>query len=207
VFRVLPKHFTVSVTCSSVVACMLDSRNTVVVLIDVQERLAKVIPNIDSIIVNTRLLASYALSDGIPVIVTKQVKLGEIVPELRDLLEGRAHVVEKKTFSCFGSKDFVSTLEKLERKTLVVAGLETHICVLQTVYDALERGYDVVVAVDAIGSQLASDHEYGVRAIEKLGAVLLPAESIVYWLLKSAEHPKFKEALEEVKKRRKALSK
>jgi len=186
---------------------VLDSRNTVVVLIDFQEKLAKVIPNIDSILVNTRLLASYALSEGVPVIVTKQVKLGEIVSELRGLLEGRAYIVEKKTFSCFGSKEFVSILEKLERKTLAIAGLETHICVIQTVYDALERGYDVVVAVDAIGSQLASDHEYGVRAIEKLGAVLLPAESIVYWLLKSAEHPRFKEALEEVKKRRKALLK
>ena len=183
----------------------MDSRSTVVVFIDVQERLAKVIPNIGSILVNSRLLASFALGEGVPVIATKQVKLGEIVSELRDLLEGRAYIVEKKTFSCFGSKEFVSTLEKLERKTLVVAGLETHICVLQTVYDALERGYDVVVAVDAVGSQLASDHEYGVRAIEKLGAILLPAESIVYWLLKSAEHPRFREALEEVKKRRKTL--
>ena len=184
---------------------MLDSRSTVVVFIDVQERLAKVIPNIGSILANSRLLASFALGEGVPVIATKQVKLGEIVSELRDLLEGRAYIVEKKTFSCFGSKEFVSTLEKLERKTLVVAGLETHICVLQTVYDALERGYDVVVAVDAVGSQLASDHEYGVHAIEKLGAILLPAESIVYWLLKSAEHPRFREALEEVKKRRKTL--
>ena len=182
---------------------MLDSRSTVVVLIDVQERLARVIPNIDSILANVKLLVSFALSEGVPVIATKQAKLGEIVPELRDLLEGHVYIVEKKTFSCFGSREFVSILEKLERKTLAIAGLETHICVFQTVYDALERGYDVVVAVDAIGSQLVSDHEYGMRAIEKLGAILLPAESIVYWLLKSAEHPRFKEALEEVKKRRK----
>ncbi len=181
---------------------MLDKRDLVIVIIDLQDKLVKIIPRINFIITNTRLLALFAMKEQIPIIATKQVKLGDITPELKKDIEDYAYVVEKKSFSCFGSEEFTSILEKLGRKTLIITGIETHICVLQTVFDALKKGYDVIVVADAVGSQIPADHEYGIKAIEKTGAQLLPAESIVYGLMRTADHPSFKEILEEVKKRR-----
>jgi len=181
---------------------MFDNKDLVLVIIDLQDKLVKIIPRINFIIMNTRLLTLFAMKEQIPIIATKQVKLGNIISELKKDIADYAYIVEKKSFSCFGSEEFTSILGKLERKTLIITGIETHICVLQTVFDAVKKGYNVIVAVDAIGSQIPIDHEYGVRAIEKVGAQLLPAESIVYGLMRSSDHPSFKEILEKVKKRR-----
>ncbi len=183
----------------------IDPEDIVMVIIDIQDKLLKIIPEHDKLIHNIYLLAKTLENTGSPIILTKQVKLGEIVDELKEFTS-KYPLIEKKTFSCFGNKDFIKMLEDSKKKTLILTGIETHICVLQTAMDALEKGYKVVVPYDAVSSQIRSDHEWALRVLESEGVIVLPSESIVYSILRSPDHDFFKEALGLVKERRKKYS-
>ncbi len=183
----------------------IDPNDMVMVIIDMQDRLLKIIPEHDKLIHNIYLLAKTLVNTGSPIILTKQVKLGEIIDAFKEFID-KYRVIEKKTFSCFGSKDFVKMLEDTKKRTLILTGIETHICVLQTAMDALEKGYKVIVPYDAVSSQIKSDHEWSLKVLEKNGVLVLPSESIIYYVLKSPEHEFFKEALKLVKERRKKYS-
>jgi len=130
--------------------------------------------------------------------------LGFTIPELRNILEGSALRFEKFCFSSVcdaASTENSALLSNLlnNYKQIVVCGIETHICVFQTVYDLLKAGYEVFLAADACGSIRKKDHEVAIETMRGLGAVVLPSISIVYAALGSAEHLKFKEVLKLVK--------
>ena len=127
------------------------------VVVDIQEKLLPPIFNKDELIKNSQLLIRTANVLEIPVVVTTQYAqgLGAVVPEIASLIN-HARAIDKLDFSCFGSNDFRSVLKSLpgNRNTVLLCGMEAHICVMQTALGALNDGYLVHVASDAIGSRV-----------------------------------------------------
>ncbi len=170
---------------------------SVLVVIDLQERLARHIVGIDSIVKNSRKLIKACKVFGIPILVTEQMKLGKTIDEISELID--VEPIQKVTFSCCGCKEFVDRLEETKAKKCVLIGIETHICVLQTALDLMEIGYDVQVAVDCTGSRKELDRDVAIRRMEVEGVIPTTAEIFIYENLRSAESEVFKEILSIVK--------
>lgn len=169
-----------------------DSR---LVLIDIQARLAEAIhPELRSrAIANSAILAQAAQELGIPVTVTRQYPkgLGELVPELASALSAGQEMIDKTSFSCCGTDPFLAALEG-ERRQVVLAGMETHVCVLQTAHDLLERGYKVFVLEDAVCSRRELNHQNALARLRQAGAIISNTESVLFEWLRDARHEQFK---------------
>ncbi len=182
---------------------LLDPRDAFMVIIDVQEKFMRAIPGAENLVETIVFLAEAMDKLGIPVLITEQYPegLGATVEPVRRALGEKYSPISKKSFSILRDEKVAAALEKLGRKTMIVTGIETHICVLQTTLDALEKGYRVYLPVDAVASRHTIDHETALRRMEKAGAALTTAESLVYEAMKTADHAAFKDILSLVKKR------
>ncbi len=167
----------------------------VLVIVDVQERLfgAMDADRRDEVIANLKLLCTATRRLGVPTIVTEQYPkgLGHTVPELRALVEDG--VIEKTAFSCCGAPLFVDELHARRADTVILAGLEGHVCVLLTALDLLERGFHVSVVADAVCSRKASTLELGLEQARQAGAVVTSTETVLFQLLGSADHEAFRD--------------
>ena len=174
----------------------LSPANTALVVVDMQERLLPAIHEAERVISNTRLLLRAAKVLDLPVVMTTQYLkgLGPTQAEVAELAPPRTPF-DKLTFSCFGSTDFKQALAATKRNSLLLCGVEAHICVLQTGLDALAGGYEVHVMVDATGSRAAGNAEIGRRRLELSGAILSSAEMAIYELLGASGTPAFKAML------------
>ncbi|MBZ4644034.1 MAG: isochorismatase hydrolase [Deferribacteraceae bacterium] len=169
--------------------------DTAFLLIDVQKRLVKAMDEkvYAEKIKNMQILLKAAEILKIPVIYTEQyVKgLGETVDELKPYLNNAVHV-EKITFSCCGEEKFMEQLEKFKNiRNVVVFGMETHVCVLQTVMDLLEN-YDVFVVKDAVQSRSKQNWKTGLQYMSEAGAILTSTEIVLFMLLRRAKTDEFK---------------
>jgi len=169
--------------------------STVLVVIDLQEKLAPHIVGIEDIIKNTKKLVEFCKISGIPIVVTEQRKLGATVRDIRELVD--VEPIEKVSFSCWGEEEFRKAVEGFER--CVLTGIETHICVLQTALDMLEEGYEVHVALDCTGSRKEFDRDVAIRRMELEGIIPTTAETFMYEYARSADVEYFKEMLRIVK--------
>ena len=169
----------------------------VLIVVDLQERLIKHIPDREAIIRNSVKLVKACKLLGIPIILTRQIKLGDIVEEIREIAEGRRIV--KSSFSCVKCDDFLEALEEIKPERCILVGIEAHICILQTAIDLMKLGYKVYVALDCIGSRRAYDREVAILRMLQENVIPATSESIIYELVETAEHEKFKEILEIVK--------
>ena len=176
---------------------LADSKDTILVIIDVQERLAPVVRDKDALIENVQRLVKFSLLAEIPVVVTEQQKLGQTVPEIMDLMPSITPIT-KLTFDCFKSPEFCDLVSRLNRKTLIITGIEAHICVLQTALHGLES-YNVHVIADAIGSRSLHNKEIALRRMEKAGVTLSSTETAIYELMERAGTELFKKVLPLVK--------
>jgi nicotinamidase-related amidase len=171
-------------------------------VVDIQEKLLPPIFNRDQLVRNSELLIRLAGVLEFPVLASTQyVKgLGPIVPEIASLLPNREHI-DKLEFSCFGSDRFCSSVKSLpgQRNTLLVCGMETHICVMQTVMAALEQGYIVHVAADAVGSRAELNWKLGLDRMRDAGAVISSTEMAMYELLRASGTSAFKQMLPYIK--------
>jgi nicotinamidase-related amidase len=174
--------------------------DSALVVIDVQPAFLKAIPEGGAVLARTLFLVRMARLLGIPVLATEQYA-SRMGGSCSDLVEawGDAPVFDKMTFSCCGSEGFVKTLRGTGARQAVLAGIETHICVNQTAHHLLEADYDVILAEDAISCRTAEAHRNGVERMRADGATVAHSESIAYEWLGSADHPRFREALELVK--------
>jgi nicotinamidase-related amidase len=153
---------------------------------------AEVMPRVSR---NARILLTAAWRLGLPVLATEQYPqgLGQTLPELRPLLEG-TQIVEKLSFSCLRVPAFVAALDRLRpRDTIVVAGMETHVCVYQTVLDLRSRGFEVHVPRDAVASRHRENWQTGLALMERTGAVVSSTETVLFQLLERAGTEEFKE--------------
>jgi len=174
---------------------VLRIESSCLVVVDVQERFRAVQAHFDDMVAGCVRLVRTFRALGAPVLVTEQYPrgLGHTVPELVEALGSGSPVDEKMVFSCCGSSEFVSRLEATGAKQVLVCGIETHVCVNQTVHDLLARGHAVHVAADAVESRKATDREVALRKMAGSGAVVTTTEMAAFELLNEATHPKFKE--------------
>jgi nicotinamidase-related amidase len=179
---------------------MLEIDNTVFVLVDVQGKLAQIVHEKDTLLDNLKRLVKGLQILKIPILWTEQnpAKMGPTIPELRELLKP-SRPVSKMSFSCLGDETFRTLLERLKREQVVLAGIETHVCIYQTAVDLIQKEYHVEVVGDAVSSRTAANKEIGLEKIKACGGHITSVETLLFRLLRSAEHPAFREILAIVK--------
>ncbi len=191
-----------SVDLTNVSRMPLQAEKCALVVIDVQEKLLPPIFNKETLVKNSALLIHAAKILGIPVLVTTQYAkgLGNTVPELASLVS-EVTPVDKTEFSCFGKDAFCSAVKQLpgQRNTMLLCGMETHICVMQTALGALDQGYIVHVASDAVGSRSEWNWQVGLERMQNAGAVISSTEMMIYELMRKSGTPQFKELLQYIK--------
>jgi nicotinamidase-related amidase len=172
----------------------LKASESVLVIVDVQERLAKVMERRNQVEAAIALLIRVAKLHEIPIVFTQQYTkgLGPTVETLASQLEGIDHV-EKVFFSCCGEEPFNMTLDSMSRRKVILTGMEAHVCVLQTAVDLLEAGYTVHVPWDAVCSRTDGNRDAGLRFMERAGAFITSAETATFQILEKAGTPQFKE--------------
>ncbi len=177
----------------------------VLIVVDVQEKLLPLVHGWRSVLVNIVKLVKAAKILRIPIVATEQYPkgLGRMVKELSELLE--AQPLEKTTFSCFGAPGFEEEIRRLSARELIIAGIEAHVCILQTALDALRRGYRVVVPADAVGSRRELDWRIALERMRAWGVDVVTAEMLIFELLRDAARPEFKDILKLVKEDEKAF--
>ena len=180
---------------------MLNLNNTTLLIIDVQERLVPVMLNKEKLLDNLQRLIKGANVLELPIIYTEQVpeKLGPTLPEIADLLNGTSTPISKSSFSCYGCSPFVQQLEQLGRKQVLVAGIETHVCVYQTAIDLLEQGYEIQLVTDAVSSRTVENRQLAIDRMKEAGAKLTSTEMALFELLRVAEGDKFRQVSRIVK--------
>lgn len=171
---------------------ILEKNKTALLIIDIQEKIYKVVRKHEKLIANTIKLIRGMKILNIPIYYTEQYPkgLGETVEELKIELNGDA--IEKISFSCFGVKDLFDKFREKGIEQIVVCGIESHVCVLQTVLDLLGNGFQVNLAVNAISSRSKIDYKTAVRRLEKHGAEITTVESILFELMQVCTIPEFK---------------
>jgi nicotinamidase-related amidase len=189
-------------------ASRADRDKAVLVLIDVQERLAAVMERREQVVSRSVLLAKAAAIVGVPVVVTRQypeglgdldARLAAAVAEAAASSAAATASVDKLSFDCFCDPGFCDAVAATGRSQLVIAGMESHICVAQTALAGLAEGFDVHVAADACCSRLAECHEIAVARLGNAGAVVTTAESVSYELVGRAGTDEFRALLAAVK--------
>jgi nicotinamidase-related amidase len=170
-------------------AGMLERGRAVLVVVDVQEAFRPAIDGFDFVVSRSAILAQAARILGLPVTVTEQYPrgLGHTVPELAEHLEG-IEPLEKLVFSAARADGF----SLHGRDQALVCGIETHVCVSQTVHDLLAQGVEVHVAADAVSSRSTSDRELGLAKMERAGAVRTSVETALFELVGRAGSDEFK---------------
>ena len=173
---------------------MPESSSTVVTLIDMQERLCSAIAESAEILPRNKVLAEAAKALEIPLLVTEQYPrgLGPTLAGLKEILPPETKYLEKTAFSCFGAEAYRRETAKTSAKTMVIAGVEAHVCVLQTALDAVERGYAVYVPGDCVASRRASDKDAALACMRSAGIHVVTSEMLIFFLLRDASHPAFK---------------
>ena len=175
----------------------IDAGDAILVVVDVQERLSAAMPEgiVLAMIDKTAVLMDAADVLGLPMIVTEQYPkgLGCTVAALEERVAAQGiQKVSKLSFSCCGEPAFMAALEAKQRRTAILCGQETHVCVLQTALDLLELGYRVFVAADAVCSREAANWQFGLEEMRQAGCVVEPVESMLFKMLGRAGTSGFK---------------
>jgi len=166
-------------------------------VIDIQEKLLPSIWEKERMVRNSQLLVRMASAMNLPVLVSTQYArgLGPTVSEIASLLPD-CTVIDKLEFGCFGNGDYCAAIGKLaDRNTLLLCGMETHICVTQTALGALNQGMNVHVAADAVSSRTELNWKLGLNRMQAAGALISSTEMLVYELVGKSGTATFKEML------------
>jgi nicotinamidase-related amidase len=177
----------------------LFKENSVGLVIDIQERLFPLIYEHEQLAKNTGILIRGLKSIGIPLIFTQQYTkgLGESIQPVRELMDSEH--IEKIAFSCCDDTGFSAALATLNKKYVIISGIETHVCVLQTAIDLIDLGYVPVIIEDCVSSRRLNDKQVAIARMKEEGAVISTYESILFELLKYSGTPEFKEISKLVK--------
>ena len=169
----------------------LDRDRAALVVIDVQEAFRKALPDFDSVTAATGTLIEGAKAVGIPIVVTEQYPkgLGHTAPEVAEHLPDGIEPLEKVCFSAADADGF----DLGGRDQALVCGIETHVCVNQSVLDLLDSGAEVHVAQDAVGSRSEENKDVGLHKMERAGATLTSVETALFELLGGSDAPEFKQ--------------
>ena len=172
---------------------MFDCKETAIICIDIQEKLVNMLKNSAEIAQNTTKLMETAAILDIAAIITEQYPkgLGSTIETIKNIKNFKT--IEKTTFSAYQTEEFKNEFDKLKVKNVVIFGIETHICVYQTVIDLLEKGYNVYVVNNCSSSRDELNHKTALKLMRQKGAFITTLEIVLFDFLKSSKHPNFKE--------------
>lgn len=170
----------------------LSEEDTLLVIIDIQKKLLPVINGNRDILKNAEKLVKIFKIFNMPIIITEQYPkgLGETVDEIKNLLTDEK-LIEKVSFSAY--QNIKNEIKEKNKNKIVISGIESHICVFQTVRDLLKEGYEVYIAVDAVGSRKENNSKNAIKIMQDMGAIVMNTEMIIYDVVKTAECENFKE--------------
>ena len=179
---------------------MLTLENMVLIVVDFQGNLAHSMYEKHQLFENAQKLIKGARVFEAPIIVAEQTpdKLGPTIPEIDNLLSDIQHI-SKVSFNCCDNNRFMQELKSLNRKQILMSGIETHICLYQTTIGLLNMGYEVHVVADATSSRTVRNRNIGLEKMKAGGASLTSTEIVLFELLVTAEHEKFREIIKIVK--------
>jgi nicotinamidase-related amidase len=171
---------------------IINRNKTAFALIDIQEKFLPAIHKIDAVITNAKILVQSAEILRIPLIVTEQYPkgLGKTVSEIK--LPAGSEVIEKLHFSCFGNDEFNRRIVQTGAESIVMFGIEAHVCLLKTALDALERNFEVYVVADAVSSRTPENKSLALDRMRQAGAFVVSTEMILFQLLDYSGTDEFK---------------
>lgn len=195
----IPQTNFAAILYGKVTLMLIRAKDSVLVVIDMQERLVPAMQAPARTIRNTKTLVTCAKEIGVPVIMTEQYPtgLGPTVPELAAGPD--TTVISKMHFSCMEDADFAAHFKSLDRKQAVITGMEAHICVVQTAASLIEAGYDVFVVSDASASRTIESEHACIARLSASGAGIVTTEMVVFEWLGKAGTPEFKKLLPLIK--------
>lgn len=172
---------------------LIERNNAALIVIDVQEKLIPLVVRNSEIINNIVKLIKFCKTLQIPIIITEQYPkgLGKTVREVSEELKG-VKPIEKTSFSCFGSEEFRNALKKNKIKTLILVGVEAHICIAQTALDAIDK-FRICVVADAVSSRTVENLNIGLQRMRDNGVIISSTEMLMYELLRDSQSKEFKE--------------
>ena len=176
---------------------LINKEETVLIIIDMQERLFPAMAEKEKLQENVMRLVRFSKVLGLPVLLTEQEKLGNTLQEIREELK-EVQPIGKVDFNCFGCGAFSQALAGLRKKTLLLAGIEAHICVAQTALHAAPE-YTVHAVSDAIASRSPHNHRIAVERMMRCGITITSTEMAIYEILRRAGDEVFREVLRLVK--------
>lgn len=172
-----------------------DAQKSALVIVDVQERLAAAMPQgvCERVVEQIATLLTAANTLSVPVVVTEQYPkgLGGTVTELKSKLPNETKTIEKTSFSSNRTADFTLAIENSGRQQIILVGMESHICVLQTALDLQEQGYQVFVVEDAVSSRSKSNQYNALQRLRHAGVIITNLESMIFEWLGDSKHPEF----------------
>jgi len=172
------------------------AEDSCLLVIDIQTRLTAAMPVkvLDRLKRNATLLITAARTLSIPVLATQQYPqgLGPLEPQISEVLPPDCRHYEKTCFSCAGAAGFMRELGTLGRKQVILAGIEAHVCILQTAIDLKNAGYDAFVVIDAVSSRQRDNYENAIVRLQQAGIICCNTESIIFEWLRDARHEHFK---------------
>ncbi|QDP72990.1 hydrolase [Legionella israelensis] len=172
---------------------LLNKNKSALLIIDVQEKLSPLVLNSSSMILRCQWLEKLAIKMQVPILVSEQYPqgLGGTVESLRSMINTK-DFISKVSFSCMQEPVYTERLNQLEKTQLILAGIEAHVCVLQTAMEMKEAGYEVFVVVDAVSSRHEVDLKYGLKRMKQAGIHLITTEMVFFEWVKKAGTPEFK---------------
>jgi nicotinamidase-related amidase len=179
----------------------IEAVNTMLLICDIQEVFRYRIENFDNMVENCAYLIEVAKILNIPLIVTEQnpEALGNTINEIKNVLPENISIQKKESFSMV-NEGLLKKISDKEIKSVIIIGIETHICILQTALELRKEGIDVHIILEAVSSQRISDKELAISRMVQSNIFITGFESIVFQLLKSSKHVNFKEIIKIIKK-------
>ena len=205
----MPQTLSKSINCqiskfllplSAIKNIVMTTENTQLVILDIQGKLSQIVYQSEEVLRNSSILIEGCKHLELPIVWVEQMpdKLGVTHPAIAELLSSKTPV-KKSSFSAWDNIEFQQQLYDNQRKKVLLIGIETHICIYQTAVDLLANGYEVSVIADAVSSRTESNKQIGLTMLRDAGATLLSTEAALFALLRTAQHPKFKEIARLVK--------
>lgn len=174
---------------------LLDVNKSLLMVIDIQDKFRPILFNPDQVVLGTQKMITGCNQLNVPVIVTEQYPkgLGVTVVELKQVIKEDVPFFEKTSFGCCQDTVIEEQLALLNRKQIMICGIEAHVCVNQTVIDLLKKNYQVYLIEDAIGSRNENNYKIALKKMAQAGAVPSCIEMALFELMRSSKHPQFKE--------------
>jgi nicotinamidase-related amidase len=172
----------------------LNKENTIGLVIDMQEKLLPHIHNHEEILKSNLTVVQGLKALNVPIVVTQQYTkgLGNSISTLSEAI-GNFSYIEKSTFSCYREPAFIKVMNRSGKRNVLIMGIESHICVLQTALDLLYNNFNPVIVTDAIGSRNEEDKKIALWRMRDVGCIMTTTESILFELCRKAGTPEFKE--------------